>query len=54
MVTPLEKTGEIGIYEFDGDSITQGIITEIYSDHAILTADDMYLWIDDDTQFMFR
>ncbi len=30
------------------------IITEIYSDHAILTADDMHLWIDDDTQFMFR
>lgn len=49
--------GRVTIYEtheFDGDSITQGIITEIYSDHAILTADDMYLWIDDDTQFMFR
>ena len=49
--------GRVTIYEtheFDGDSITQGIITEIYFDHAILTADDMHLWIDDDTQFMFR
>ncbi|WP_033164720.1 hypothetical protein [Clostridium sp. KNHs205] len=41
-------------YEFDGDSITQGILTEVHSDHAILTADGMHLWIDDDTQFMFR
>lgn len=49
--------GRVTIYEtheFDGDSITQGIITEVHSDHAILTASDMHLWIDDDTQFMFR
>lgn len=49
--------GRVTIYEtheFDGDSITQGIITEIHLDHAILTADDMHIWIDDDTQFMFR
>lgn len=49
--------GRVTIYEtheFDGDSITQGIISEIHLDHAILTADDMHIWIDDDTQFMFR
>lgn len=49
--------GRVTIYEtheFDGDIITQGIITEVHSDHAILTASDMHLWIDDDTQFMFR
>ena len=51
------NVGRITIYEtheFDGDSITQGVITEVHSDHAILTADGMHLWIDDDTQFMFR
>jgi hypothetical protein len=51
------NVGRVTIYEtheFDGDTIIQGIITEVHSDHAILTADDMHLWIDDDTQFMFR
>lgn len=41
-------------HEFDGDSLTQGIITEIHYDHAILKADGMNLWIDDDSQYMFR
>ena len=41
-------------HEFDGDSITQGFISAIYPDHAILNADGMHLWIDDDSQYMFR
>lgn len=42
------------VHDFDGDSITSGKITSVHSDHAIMEADSMHLWIDDDTIFMFR
>lgn len=42
------------VHDFDGDSITVGRITSVHSDHAIMEADGMHLWIDDDTIFMFR
>lgn len=29
------------------------IITEVHEDHAIMEADGMHLWIDDDTAEMF-
>ena len=32
---------------------TTGIITEVHEDHAIMEADGMHLWIDDDTAEMF-
>ena len=41
-------------HEFDGDNLVSGIISEIHPDHAILNADGMNLWIDDDSQYMFR
>ena len=31
----------------------EGIITEVHEDHAIMEADGMHLWIDDDTAEMF-
>ena len=31
----------------------KGIITEVNEDHAIMEADGMHLWIDDDTAEMF-
>lgn len=31
----------------------KGIITEVHEDHAIMEADGMHLWIDDDTAEMF-
>lgn len=35
--------------EFDGSGSREGIITEVNEDHAIMEADGMHLWIDDDT-----
>ena len=35
--------------EFDGSGSREGIITEVHEDHAIMEADGMHLWIDDDT-----
>ena len=34
-------------------SSREGIITEVHEDHAIMEADGMHLWIDDDTAEMF-
>ena len=39
--------------EFDGSGSREGIITEVHEDHAIMEADGMHLWIDDDTAEMF-
>ena len=40
-------------HEFDGNSRTEGIVTEIHKDHLICEADGMHLWIDNDTAYMF-
>lgn len=40
-------------HEFDGDSRCEGILTEKYEDHAIVDADGMQLWLDDDFLHMF-
>lgn len=40
-------------HEFDGSGILYGIITKKAEDHAIMEADGMALWIDDDTAGMF-
>ena len=50
------KIGRPTIYEtheFDGDCSFKGTITKIEDDHALMEADGMRLWIDDDTQYMF-
>lgn len=41
-------------HEFDGDSICEGVLTEKHEDHAIVEADGMRLWLDDDFAYMFR
>ena len=41
------------VHEFDGDSRREGILTEKYEDHAIVVADGMRLWLDDDFLYMF-
>lgn len=41
-------------HEFDGNSIVTGILTEKHEDHAIVEADGMRLWVDDDMLYMFR
>ena len=40
--------------DFDGSGSIPAIITEKTDDHAIATADGMHLWIDQDTQKMFK
>lgn len=40
--------------EFDGKAKATGTITEVSEDHAILTAEGMNLWIDDDTAEDFK
>lgn len=40
-------------HEFDGDSRHEGILTEKHEDHAIVEADGMQLWLDDDFLYMF-
>ena len=42
------------VHDFDGDNIITGKITSVYSDHAIMEADGMHIWIDDDTIYMFH
>lgn len=40
--------------DFDGISSTDATITEIHKDHCIAkTEDNITLWIDDDTEYMF-
>lgn len=39
--------------DFDGKGSVTGTITEVEKDHAILRADGMNLWIDDDTKENF-
>jgi hypothetical protein len=41
-------------HEFDGDSVIEGVLTEKHEDHAIVEADGMRLWLDDDFAYMFR
>lgn len=40
--------------EFDGKGCMIGILIKKESDHAIVKADDMNLWLDDDTSDMFK
>lgn len=42
------------VHDFDGDNIIIGEITSVHSDHAIMEADGMHIWIDDDTIYMFH
>lgn len=39
--------------EFDGQGNMNCVVTTIESDHAIVSADDMTLWLDDDNANMF-
>ncbi|MCH4034737.1 MAG: hypothetical protein LKE85_12215 [Lachnospiraceae bacterium] len=51
------KPGRQTVYEyhdFDGYGVLKGVITETAANHAIMEADGMHLWIDDDTGYMFR
>lgn len=41
------------VNEFDGCRSWNGILTEMHEDHAIVEADGMKLWLDDDTQDLF-
>lgn len=42
-------------HEFDGAGKIKGIISEVTADHALIkTNDGQTLWIDDDTESMFR
>ncbi|MGL4283996.1 MAG: hypothetical protein ACRCSI_10440 [Eubacterium aggregans] len=50
---PVGRQSIFEVHDFDGDNITIGKISETYSDHAIMEADDMHLWIDDDFLYMF-
>lgn len=50
------KVGEKLTYtvdEFDGYSQNKVVVTEVNEDHAIARLDDMNLWIDEDTEYMF-
>lgn len=47
------KKDNMALGEFDGSGSREGIITEVHEDHAIMEADGMHLWIDDDTAEMF-
>lgn len=41
--------------DFDGISSTDATITEVYEDHYIAkTEDNITLWIDEDTEYMFH
>lgn len=41
--------------DFDGKTTMEAIITEVHDDYAIAkTADDITLWIDKDTDYMFN
>lgn len=41
--------------DFDGSSSTDATITEVYEDHCIAeTEDNITLWIDADTEYMFH
>ena len=35
--------------DFDGKTETIGVLTKMDEDHAIVEADGMHLWVDDDT-----
>ena len=51
------KTGDRVIYhteEFDGSITETGNITEVHEDHAILRVNGMNLWIDDNTEYLFK
>ena len=41
-------------HDFDGYGTHTGFITEVAEDHALMEADGMKLWIDDDSVYMFR
>ena len=42
------------VNEFDGRTVTNATITEVYSDHCIAkTEDNMSLWIDKDNEMQF-
>ena len=40
--------------EFAGKGSLIGLLTIQEEDHAIVEAEDMHLWLDDDTKDMFR
>lgn len=40
--------------EFDGSGSMKGILTAKEDDHSIVEAEDLKLWLDDDTADMFR
>ena len=51
------KIGRKTIFEasdFSGSVYAEGVISEIHEDHLICEADGMHLWIDDDTEYLFR
>lgn len=35
--------------DFDGKFHFEGVVTEVFSDHLIVEADGMTLWVDDNT-----
>lgn len=39
--------------EFDGKGSIIGNVCEIYSDHVIIDADGMKLWLDEENAYMF-
>lgn len=50
------KVGDSVLYtynEFDGHGSCMGTVTEIHPDHAIVKANGMNLWCDDDTAHHF-
>lgn len=40
--------------DFDGKFYFEGVVTEVFSDHLIVEAEGMTLWVDDDTVKDFR
>lgn len=42
------------VNEFDGYMQMQGVVTEVHSDHAIVRANGMNLWVEDFNADMFR
>ena len=42
------------VNDFDGRGSWNGTLTEMHEDHAIVEADGMHLWLDDDTADMFQ
>lgn len=50
------KLGDKVIYhfeEFDGSYKAEGVVIEVYKDHAIVSIPDITVWYDDDSEDMF-